>query len=73
MKNKISISSRGVGKVNEKGEIEDYKLISYDFTSLYPGVMPDFTDQIKKELLRKERKEKLDKLNEVQNNNEKEI
>ena len=59
MKNKFGISSRGTGKVNDKGKIEDYKLLSYDFTSLYPGIMPDLSEELKKELLRQSRLKKL--------------
>ncbi len=37
----------------------------YDFASLYPHSMKDWSEEIKKELLRKERKEKLDRLNKI--------
>ena len=49
---KINISSRGIGKINDKGKVVDYKIISFDYLSNW----------YEKIILRKERKEKLDKL-----------
>lgn len=66
---KIGISARGIGKVNEKGEVTDYKVVSYDFVSLYPNMMKDHSEEIKRWLLRKERKEKLDKINKINDEN----
>ena len=50
---KIGISARRIGKVNNKGEVTDYKVVSFDYVSLYPNTMPDLTKELKKELLRK--------------------
>lgn len=61
---KFGIYSRGTGKINDKGVIEDYKLISYDYATLYPNTMKDFTKDAKlmAELKRLERRRKLDEI-----------
>jgi len=63
MKN-FGISAREIGKVNNKGEVTDYKVISYDFASLYPYTMKDFTKDARflAELKRLERQRKLDEI-----------
>jgi len=60
----FNISARGIGKVNDKGEVTDYKVISYDFASLYPNQMKDFTKDAKfmSELKRLERRRKLEQI-----------
>jgi len=68
MNKNFGISSRATGKINEKGELSDYKLTNYDFVSLYPNIMKKYDilpDGFEKILKRKERKEKLEKLNEI--------
>ena len=74
--NKIfGISQRCAGKVDEDGKITDIEILSYDLV-LEPGsgfaIIHDeleLTERIKRELARQEllktRKEKLDRLNEI--------
>ena len=67
----MNLSFRGKGKVDKNGNIIEYEAISYNVCSLYPEIlsMSGLTSEsFIKKLKRKQRKEKIEKLNEIARN-----
>jgi DNA polymerase elongation subunit (family B) len=65
---KNNISSRGTGEIDKNGKNYDYKVISLDFATLYPNTMKSYNilpDNYEKILLRKERLEKLEQIENI--------
>jgi len=65
---KIVTSPIDTDKINKKVEIKNYNTISYDFDSLYPHTITDYSEAFKKEFLRKQREDKLNQINERNKN-----